>query len=421
MKFFERFFGKEDKVTEGRKEVIKFSEVEDWLRERKKSENRESYRKAKPIIGEILQSMDGIKELIDDLDRAECPDDIPKRARKIVLVSKPEFVRGIRDSIRIIENSARDDLNEFHRNLNSTILGIGKVIGGQGRYLPVAFGDRIQKIAKESKLIVAKGKELREFIPRNQRYDEILRDMEEIEKESVRLRNLDAGEKELEEKMKKTEEKREKLMQDYRDFEKSSEFKEFQKLRMELNELDKRKKDIESNIYTYLSPIKRPLKKFRRVTGETREIKAYIDNPLQEFLSAGDGLESIIIQVRKAIDSGALRIKKSELDRITRVEKNLRELYELREKHRAIESEQGEISRRLESFQELGRGNELKRELEHISRGLDELHREPERIKRKRIHIQERISALRNSVQSSLFEFEPPIEVEWSTDTSIYG
>jgi len=414
MKFFRRFFGKEDKkedIEEKRK--IKFSELEDWLQERKEKENQGGYRKAKPIIDGILQSVGKIGELIDKLDKADCPGDIPKRARKIVLSSKPAFVKGIRDSLRIIENSSKDDLNEFHRNLNSTLLSIGKVMGGQGRYLPVAFGDIIQEIAKGTKFIVAKGKELKEFIPKSS-YDRLLESIEEIKKESGKLIDLDAKEKELGGRLKKADGERERLVRAMEDFEKSPEFREFQRLEQELNELNKRKKEIESKIYAILSPIKRPLKKFRKIGGERKDIKAYIDDPLQEFLS-GSNLESIITEVRKAIDSGSLKIKKSELDRIVRVEENLHEFYRLKEEYSTIGSKQKEVCMRLESFPKLGKGNELRKEIEHLERELDELQREPDRVEKKRIHIQGRISALRDSVQNSLFEFQPEIEVDWDS------
>jgi len=112
-------------------------------------------------------------------------------------------------------------------------------------------------------------------------------------------------------------------------------------------------------------------------------------------------------------------IKKSELDRIVRVEENLHELYELRHKHRITESEQEEISRRLESFPGIGRGNEFKRGLEYIGRELEELKNECEKIKRKRVQINERILALRDSILDPLTKFELGIDVEWDSQVGV--
>lgn len=410
MRFLERFFGKKDKPPEQTKS-IKLSELGDWLKERREKEGKEIYKKAKPIIDNILKSVERIEEHADRLERTDCPKSIPKRAEKIVLLSKPEFVRGIHDSIRDIENSSREDLGEFNRNLDATILGMGKVLSGPGRYLPVAFGDIIQDMAKELKSIVGKSKELKEFTPKST-YDSLLDNIEELRKESGRLKELGAREKEIEEGLKKISEVREKLMQNYKNFQKSPEFREFQVLQEKLNELGEKKKDIESKIYSYLSPMKRPLKKFKKEL-ERKDIDAYIKNPLQEFISRGPDLDSIVTDIKKAVDSGKLKIKKSELDKIARVEKNIEELLGLRGLHASIESELAELSKKLASFRKSGRGRELMGEIEHLGTKLDELKREPEKIERKRAQVKERILAARKSIENSLREFEQKIEVEW--------
>lgn len=288
---------------------------------------------------------------------------------------------------------------------------MGKVLSGPGRYLPVAFGDIIQDMAKELKSIVGKSKELKEFTPKST-YDSLLDNIEELRKESGRLKELGAREKEIEEGLKKISEVREKLMQNYKNFQKSPEFREFQVLQEKLNELGEKKKDIESKIYSYLSPMKRPLKKFKKEL-ERKDIDAYIKNPLQEFISRGPDLDSIVTDIKKAVDSGKLKIKKSELDKIARVEKNIEELLGLRGLHASIESELAELSKKLASFRKSGRGRELMGEIEHLGTKLDELKREPEKIERKRAQVKERILAARKSIENSLREFEQKIEVEW--------
>ena len=410
MRFLDRFFGKQDKPPEKIKS-IKFSELDDWLRERIEKESKESYRNAKPIVDDILKSVERINEYAHKLERTDCPKNIPKRAKKIVIASKPEFVRGVHDSLRDIENSSREDMGEFHRNLNATILSMGKVIGGQGRYLPVAFGDIIQDMAKELKSIVAKGKEMKEFIPKST-YESILDNISEIEKESGRLKELASREKEIEKELKKTLEEKKKLIQERADFEKSPEFREFQSLQEKLNELGEKKRGIETKIHGYLSPIKRPLKKLKKEL-DRKDIDAYIKNPLQEFISRGPDMGSIVKDIKKAIDSGKLKIKKSELDKIARVEKNLEELLGLRELHASIESELAQVSKKLASFKKSGRGRELMGEIEHLGMKLDELKREPEKIERKRAQVKERILAARNSIENSLRESRHRIEVEW--------
>ncbi|MBU4266751.1 MAG: hypothetical protein L6243_06135 [Candidatus Altiarchaeales archaeon] len=410
MRFLDRFFGKQDKPPEKIKS-IKFSELDDWLRERIERESKESYRNAKPIVDDILKSVERINEYAHKLERTDCPKNIPKRAKKIVIASKPEFVRGVHDSLRDIENSSREDIGEFHRNLNATILGMGKVIGGQGRYLPVAFGDIIQDIAKELKSIVANGKELKEFIPKST-YESILDNISEIEKESGRLKELASREKEIEKELKKTLEEKKKLIRERADFEKSPEFREFHSLQEKMNELGEKKRGIETKIHSYLSPIKRPLKKLKKEL-DRKDINAYIENPLQEFISRGLDLGSIVADIKKAIDSGKLEIKKSELDKIARVEKNLEELLGLRGLHASIESELAELSKKFASFKKSGRGRELMGEIEHLGTKLDELKREPEKIERKRAQVKERILAARNSIENSLRESKHKIEVKW--------
>ncbi len=411
MRLFDRFFGKEDRSSVRIKKV-RFSELNDWLRGRIEEEGRKSYRDAGPIVDEILASVERIKECADRIERSDCPNSIPKRARKIVLISKPDFVRRIHDSLMGIENSSRENIEEFHRNLMPPIISIGRAIDSQGRYLSVAFGDIIQDITKELKFVVAKGTELKGFIPKNRIYEVVSASIIGLEKEAERMREIDLREKEIRKEIKKTMEKREKLMQSYRNFQHSPEFREFHSLQTRLNELDERKKEVESGIYSYLSPMKRPLKKFKREM-KRKDIDAYIKDPVQGFISGGTDIGSIIMDIKKAINSGKLRIKKSELGKIARVEKNIGEIMRLRELHASIESEIAGVSRKLASFRKIGRGRELAGEIEYLSTKLNELKREPEKLKRKKSQIKERISVLKNSIENSLRESRHKVEVEW--------
>jgi len=411
MSFLDRFFGKGDTPSEQTKS-IKFSELNGWLRKRIELESQESYRNAKPIVDEIMASIESIKEHADRLERTDCPKSIPKRVEKIVLLSKPEFVRGIHDSVRDVENSSREDIGEFNRNLDATILGMGKVLSGQGRYLPVAFGDIIQDMAKELKSVVKKSKELKEFITNSKTYDAILDNIEELRKESGRLKELDTRGREIEKELKKTLEEKKKLIRERADFEKSPEFRESHSLQEKLNEFGEKKRGIETKIHGYLSPIKRPLKKLKKEL-DRKDIRAYIENPLQEFISDGSGLDSVVADINKAIDSGKLKIKKSELDKISRVEKNIEELLRLRGLHASIESQREEISKKLASFKKSGKNRELIGEIERLSTKLDELKREPEKIERKRAQVKERILAARKSIENSLRESKQTIEVKW--------
>jgi hypothetical protein len=150
--FFDRLFGRERK--ERPMELIDSSQLREWLGGQLKSRRDGIYRECRSLVDDVFRDLKAVKALTLNLEKLEFPEDLPKKARKIVLTSRPAFVQGILDTLSLVGDgkpSSYDELIKFHINLQAVVSSLGKIGVGQGRYLPIAFGEEIDDIRRKTK------------------------------------------------------------------------------------------------------------------------------------------------------------------------------------------------------------------------------------------------------------------------------
>ncbi len=423
--FFDRIFGRERKE---RSFLIDSDELRGWLEGQITSRKQEIYKGCSSLIDDIFLDLEEIKTATLDLEKLECPKEIPKKARKIVLTSKPAFVHGILDAISILKDkkpSGYDELKKFHEDLQVVVSSVGKVALSQGRYLPIAFGDEIEAIRRRSKKLFERSKELKERIGSDvSLFSKVLEKLDKMETKLKELKNINAEKSNLKEKLKRYSEERSDLEKETGSLYKTKEFKELTKTEEELKEARERLESVELEIYNHINPLKRSMKKFRRfaeVKGYGPEIlkniDEYMQNPVDCFLSDKDrNLENVLMAIKKAINLEDFKLKGRDRGKmLTRIESALKiDRDKLRQRHLKLNSLRENLLKRIESFSVTEKRKELERDLEHLGREMKTCEDELDKIGRKSENIEEDISQKRGGLERKLNDIEGyKINVNW--------
>jgi len=426
LNLFDRLFGGERK--EESLEFIDSDKLRDWLERQVKSRKREIYKGCSSLIDNIFLDLEGIKTAMLELEKLECPDEIPKKARKIVITSKPAFVHGILDSIAIVGDkkpSGYDELKKFHEDLRAVVSSLGKIIISHGRYLSIAFEDEIDNIKIKSKRLFEMSGELGERIGSDVGiFLEALEKLNEIEVKLRELRDLDTDRSKLKEKLRRYSEERSELEREVDSLRETREFKELTRTEEELRGVREKLESVELDIYNYINPLRRPMKKFRRfaeVNGYEPEIlksiDGYIQDPVECFLLDEDGnLENILVKIRNAIEAGDFKLKDRDREKVLiRIESALNiDKNKLRERHLELNSLSEYLLKRIESFSVTEKIKGLKRDLEHLEREVKTCEDDLDRIEKKSESIERDISGRREELERRLNDIEGyRIKINW--------
>lgn len=417
MDFFDKIFG-EQKIVK-KNEIIKFrlSELEKWLKDERERREKEIHREAGSILDDIQKGIKNIHDLVLRIDALECPEEIPKRARKVILTSKPAFIRGILDAVKNIREKPEDkDLHGFTKDLQNTLSALFKVLIGQGRYLSLAFGEELEGIKKEAKHLSENEKELERLTSDNSLIY-IEKDFRIFKERFSLLHHLDKERSELISELEKLNFDKENLQNEYNGIEKRKEFKNFLEKEDRLKEIKEEKDRIESNVYNLITPLKRPLKRFRKFIQEKstskeisiRDIDSYMQNPMDIFLFTNDNKIDLLLKcIRESLDSGKFEIKEQEKKKtISRINSILNtDLRKLKENLLFLKKEEKRISNEIGSSFILLEKNDLEKKIGKTSREIALKEDEIEKIKKKRGKLADEIEKLKRDLEGKLSNLE---------------
>lgn len=312
MGFFDKFFNKkEEERTE-----IGFSELDAWLDEEITKSDSELVEETEPILNEIHDLSEEMKEKVLELRDLPYPETLPKRFKKIVRTSRPEYISSmadVLDEIKVGEDIDPHFILDFQTEFSKLLEKIAKISIGPGRYLPLAFEKNLASIQKETKNLILASRKLEEVLKSHDRISVLnktkstKRELDVISQDKVALRRQAEGLKEdlarLNADLAKTEGDRERILKN----------KQLGQLRDRLAAIKEEKAIIEDTIHSNVTPLKRSLRKYRRLAGRLSpeaedSIDGYIEKPVEHFLSDRH-LGQILEDLGKAIDEGKIEIK----------------------------------------------------------------------------------------------------------------
>ncbi len=403
----------------GRKEepaIYGLEELAHLLKEEEKKKKDAAYLDAEPILEDIRESIDNIKALALDIQDKECPKEANVRAKAVLRTAKPEFVREVLEAVKGVRGERKKDLAADKRAIDETLDLLAKALMGPGKYLPLAYGEELDRIKKELRILAVKRKELEETARINDDAADILKDIDFLKE---RIKHVSLLEKERNETAQSLEalEKEECALAEERDrIEKGREYAEFLEKKEELRKVICEKEEKENRVYNLLTPLKRPIKMLRKSLEEKgkhdpylKEIEKYAQDPV-ESLCAADAKElpKLLSELKKNMET-IHEIKDEEKNRAKQrvsaiesedLQKTRHEIISLRKKEEELMHEIGSAqahAKKTSNEKETGRiRREITQKKEDLSRIGKKIGKEDVFLKTEKQALEEKTGRLKN-------------------------
>lgn len=424
MNFFDRFFGKEKKGESS--DEVGSGELRNLLEGRIKTRREEIYGKCARLLDEIFSDAEGINAAALLLGERDLQGIMHVTAHKIIISSRPKFVRGVVNALSALERKPADydELVSFGQGLQAALSTLMKLNAGEGKYLPIAFGDDMEDIRKRTKRLALNASKLGENIGSDVAViSSALESLDEMDCLTEERRSLEGGRPGLEEKIAACETRISGLEAELDSLDESPEFEELKKFEEGIKDAESRIESIEQQIFNRLSPLERPIRKFRKVSTEgsgydphmLKRMDAYMQDPVRCFLSDEDcELVHILTDVRDAIVCGKFDLKdKDKL--LARIDSALGiDGRELRSEHSRLIALRCDLRKRIDSSPIKERRRSVGDEIMRLRREMGDKIEESRRLMKHWGDIEGRISERRTELDRKLERLgDPRIKVRW--------
>lgn len=391
MKLLEKITGYFGKKTQEPSEYG-LEELAGILREEEKKEKDASCQEAEPILEDIRESFDNIKALALDIKDKECPEEVNIRAKTVLRTAKPEFVREVLEAVKGAGSERKKDPQGDIRAIDETLELLAKALIGPGKYLPLAYGEDLDRIKKELKALALKRKKLGETARINDDAAGILKDVESLKERIRHVSLLEKERNETAQNLESLEKEGNALAKEGDNMEKGREYAELLEKKEKEEKIRCEKEEKESKAYNLITPLKRPLKMLRKSLEEKgkhdaylKEIERYAQDPVETLCSEdAKELPKLLSDLKKNIETSP-EIKDEEKSRIkqriTAIEKE--DIQKTRIDIISLRKQEEEIMQEINSAHILVKKNANEKEKERIQREIAQKKEDLHRIEKK--------------------------------------
>ena len=292
-KFIKELFKKEEPPQ--LQEDVNLNNLNEWLT------SKVSNLSLKQDIDEYFKRVNEIKselyEKIEILQNKEISDKDAKqvdgKVRNVVIGHKNNYVREVgrfTNSISTIHNITSiekyQEALETITNLNKELDNLASRTQKSYQASQHLFFDQVEpcfKLLGELNKLV---KDHTQFLARSKigQMPEIIEHINNLQQEKEKNNNLQINLKEKEEFLKTLEEKKNQLEDKFNNLKSSQDYIYLMELQKQDLSLQKKRKELENNIFSFFSKLNKPLKKYERIAIDNKKIKPYLENGLKTFL-----------------------------------------------------------------------------------------------------------------------------------------
>ncbi len=398
--FWDKFLGQGSKEKEKKLGKIKFSQLKSWLEEKQSAKGKEVEKETQPLVDDILDLLEELRQVALEMKKKGIPPTVPKRARKVIQTSQPDFVKGI---LRITALEENLTLEKFQASLQESLDKLGKLLASKGRYLPMAFPEEMAALGKKANQLLHSAEELRKVSFKDKNLEGSLFLYNKIKQSRDELKNLAGSQKEIKNTLAGLTQKKEELEGKYKITGESNKMQEFYQEEKEEKEITQKKEKTELELYNFLSPLKRPLKKFRKYLYSqgrgSREIEGYLENPVDKFLNFSEKpFHELLREIKE--NSSKLELKPQDLQKVETALNKFDELKKLKVQYFQLEAWEKEIQEKLSTSTIVKETEELRNELESIQREIILGEKKLEKVNAK--EIEKEILNLKTELQARI-------------------
>jgi hypothetical protein len=338
MNFFKRFFGKQELESGSKKSEgsiqLSLEAVEDHLNEFLRKEENLVLEKSLPSVKEILRQKGDTRKIVQEIGELEFDEDIKDRTYKPIITSKPVYVRSMLEGLKGIKEKIPESFEEleiFYSGLTRSLKSIQSVQQKKGRYMSFAFrtemlklGTGLNKIIDLSTLL---GENISQVSTQVKEAENAMKTVDILKENLYEIKTREERSKKLAGRLKELDVNIDSIQREITKLEKSKEHKDYLELVSELEAAVSSKKNLETAIFSLISPLRRPLRKLEKYLerkgsnidkGLMKKLAEYQATPTQAFSSEDSSnliLEKILREMRGVISKEELKLDKKEKDK----------------------------------------------------------------------------------------------------------
>jgi uncharacterized protein YoxC len=409
--FLEKIFGKKEEPGPLN---LDLDGLEGWMGGRLKGD----ISRWEPLVEEILDARDDARSVVEEIRDHEFPEDLKDRVYRPVLTSRPVYVKGMLSALSSIKAkpSTFEGLVDFHSSTLKTLKTIQKLQLGQGRYIAAVFTEEVPRLGTHLNRIIDSVKELGEGIAGEKEK------REELETLASKIENLKEGISEgaeLENRKREIEERILGLKAEVEDrkgekerLEKSRGFRSYLHVEESLREKEEEMKGVKERALNLLAPLIRVFRKYKKlmeegkVKGDLHRLEDYIREPVDSFLSEGEGspaLKEILEGSEKAVKEGILPLDEKEEGKIMKAKVGLEGL---KREYKRLEEEREHLLAGITSSPVKKRREEMEKGIREIEEEIRGLEGELKEISSREEELGERIPKLKEEIAQAISSLE---------------
>ncbi len=387
-------------------EEVKWDKLKEWFEERvsKIGFNEE----AKSYFARIKEIKEQLPELINNLNNAEVSKDnknVEERVKNIVIGHRDNFSRGIErfledlDFIRKESELSKEpkpfktvsdyqEVADYNYKLDKKIEELAKRTAKSYQAAQHLFFDPVEKLFKKTgelnTLVKEFEKTIKHFhLERLIGVKELIKELsDEIIKSkdfAKKIKEKEILEKEIKDLLIKAKEEQEKLK-------KSEEYKNHLTVEKDIEDVEKKIKDNDNNVFTYFSKLAKPLRKYERIAIDNKIIQSYIDNGIKAFWQDSElKIRESLQGLKKALQEDKIpfenKQKNNFLELIKKSEKGY--LEELKETGKELKLDKEELLKKVEGVEIIFKIDEVNQKINSENEKLNSLQKDISELKSK--------------------------------------
>jgi hypothetical protein len=291
---------------------IKASELTKWFSERVKEKGNIFMDEVEPYLDEIRSGKHAISEALNKLEKAGLRNkNIPPRAITIMEGNRSHYIQNMRRFIECLAIPDKiEDILSFHEEFTVRVNTLTKTTTKSFFVLQEFFSHESGDVARLLKKMNDAVGKIAESSHNLKGILDIKDHIKYMDSAAEMCANIDQQITATENSLKETDESSTKFQKEMEKLKKSPQYKEYELLNTQREELHKKLKDKEDLLRHEFSVIEHALKKFERLAADQELVRDYLDDPVSTLQEDNDvKIVGILAKMKEALQNNELDLK----------------------------------------------------------------------------------------------------------------
>ncbi len=311
-------------------EQIVFSELPDWVEDRKTYLERNLEERLSPYRKKLPEAVKGVRERLEELQKANVKKELQQRIDSIVTSSRDNYVSGMEKvllGINVSENPM-----ELSENLMRSLTAMKELDLKYSDRVGFGFPEQLSKMKKELNKLVDLANSMNASLGEMKSKLTILSELEGEVKtagdELERIKRLEDRRSDLVSDTELTKADMQRKEDEIERLETSDRAERVDAMKTELADLSQKRLEIENSMLNVLGPLKRAFKMYARAASEGKanggfSAEKYAEDPVGIYLRGDNTLPDLLAGVQKALQARILETDNVEIDKTLKKIRNI--------------------------------------------------------------------------------------------------